>query len=96
MLHYGCLCLTGETRSNILFLMKLCVILDMSLEPGVTIKAGFAARCICYCSAIGLRLMPLSYQAPHADLVVPNDCIIACPCQYFVIRLAASSAEVVG
>lgn len=76
--------------------MKLYVILDVSLEPGVTTKAGFAARCICYCSAIGLRLMPPAYQSPNSDPVVPNDCIIACPCEYFVIRPAASSAEVVG
>lgn len=36
------LCLTGETRSNILSLMKLYVRLNMSLQSGVTFKAEFA------------------------------------------------------
>lgn len=43
-----------------------------------------------------LTEMPLSCRTPYADPMVSNDFIIACPCEYLVVRLAASSAEAVG
>lgn len=89
------LCLAGETTSIILFLMKLYVILDKSLAPGVKVKAGFAARCTCYRSIIGLGLLPLFCRNFGFDPVIPNESIIACRCVYSIVRSAASSAKVV-
>lgn len=90
------LCLTGETKSNILLLMNLYVIFDTIMETGVVIEVVFEARCNCYCSVIGLRLMPLSCRAIDAGPEVSSDTIIACSSEYLVLHPAASSAKVVG
>lgn len=76
--------------------MKLNVILDMSLQSGVPIKTGFAARCPCYCPAIGPGLLPLPCQALDSEPVIPGDSIIPSSCKYLTIRAAASSMKVVG